>query len=289
MQEKKANRLPLALLTKARNQKTRGFHVINRSGPALLAFLLTQAIVLHSFAADAPAETNAGVQATDTRARAIIDEMEQLYRGVSSDSVITMEVATPQYQRSLKMSGQSLGRELAFFRILSPRKDRGIATLKRDEEMWNYFPKINKVIKVPPSMMMGSWMGSDFTNDDLVKETQLIDAYHLALVESDDKYLVTLTPREQTVTVWGKIEYSISKVPLLPLAQTFYDDNNEKIRELTFSEPKEFDGKLMPSVLEMRPLNKTGHVTRIIYESIKFDVADITSETFSMRNLKARF
>ncbi len=225
----------------------------------------------------------------EVRARAVIDRMEQLYRGDSSDATITMEVHTPQYRRMLKMSAQSLGKELAFFRILSPKKDRGVTTLKRDEEMWNYFPKINKVIKVPPSMMMGAWMGSDFTNDDLVKETQLIDAYHLSMTEDESKYYVTLTPKEQTVTVWGKIDYVISREPMLPLTQSYFDEDGEKIRELTFMEPKEYDGKLMPSILEMTPLNKEGHRTRIIYDAIDFNVPDITEQTFSMRNLKARF
>ncbi|MBT4160419.1 MAG: outer membrane lipoprotein-sorting protein [Gammaproteobacteria bacterium] len=227
--------------------------------------------------------------ASEEQARQIIDEMEQLYRGDSSDATITMKVETPQYERTLTMAGQSLGKELAFFRILSPKKDRGIATLKRDQEMWNYFPKINKVIKVPPSMMMGSWMGSDFTNDDLVKETQLIDAYHLSLEENDTEYFVTLTPKAQTVTVWGKIEYVISKEPLLPLAQIFFDDDGTKVREMAFQEPKEFDGVLMPSVLEMKPLNKKGHRTLIIYDEITFNVPDVNEQTFSMRNLKSRF
>ena len=219
----------------------------------------------------------------------IIDQMEQLYRGSSSDSKITMVIETPRYQRSMQMSGQSMGREFGFFRILSPKKDRGIATLKRDEEMWNYFPKINKVIKVPPSMMMGSWMGSDFTNDDLVKETQLIDAYDIQMTETDEQYHFTLTPKEQTVTVWGSIDYVVSKSPLLPLSQSFFDDQGEKIRVMTFSAPKEIGGRLMPSILEIEPLNKPGHRTRVIYDEIVFDPPGITEETFSMRNLKSRF
>lgn len=227
--------------------------------------------------------------ASEERVRQIIDEMEQLYRGKSSDSIMTMKVETPQYTRTLQMSAQSLGRELALLRILSPKKDRGISTLKRNEEMWNYFPKIDKVIKVPPSMMMGSWMGSDFTNDDLVKETQLVDAYHLSMVEDDQKYLVTLTPKEQTVTVWGKIEYIISKNPLLPMAQAFFDEDGAKIREMTFSEPKTFSGTLMPSILEMKPLNKEGHRTMLVYDEIEFDVPAIEEQTFSLRNLKKRF
>ncbi len=226
---------------------------------------------------------------TEERARQVIDEMEQLYRGESSRAVMTMIVETPHYQRVLKMESQSLGRDYAFFRFLSPKKDRGIATLKREQEMWNYFPKINKVIKVPPSMMMGSWMGSDFSNDDLVKETTLIDSYHLSLEETDDHYHVTLTPKEQTVTVWGKIEYIISKSPLLPVSEIFFDDKGEKIRRLNFKEPKLFDGKLMPSIMEMVPLKKEGHRTLIIYDELTFDPPDVNIQTFSLRNLKSRF
>ena len=219
----------------------------------------------------------------------IIDQMEQLYRGSSSDSKITMVIETPRYQRSMQISSQSAGREFGFFRILSPKKDRGIATLKRDEEMWNYFPKINKVIKVPPSMMMGSWMGSDFTNDDLVKETQLVDAYDIQMTETDDQYRFTLIPKEQTVTVWGSIDYVVSKSPLLPLSQSFFDDQGKKMRVMTFSAPKEIGGRLMPSILEIKPMNKPGHRTRVIYNEIVFDPPGITEQTFSMRNLKSRF
>tara|TARA_B100000809_G_C14829501_1_gene420482 strand:- start:217 stop:684 length:468 start_codon:yes stop_codon:yes gene_type:complete len=155
--------------------------------------------------------------------------------------------------------------------------------------MWNYFPKINKVIKVPPSMMMGSWMGSDFTNDDLVKETSLVDAYALSLTENEAEYIIELVPMESTVTVWGKIKYIISKSPLIPKAQIFYDDDLVKVREMIFLEPKEFDGRLMPSIIEMRPLDKEGHLTRIIYEAITFNADSITEDTFSLRNLKSRF
>ncbi len=229
------------------------------------------------------------VQPGALSARDVIKKMEALYRGDSSKSLITMKVQTPQYQREMKMEGKSLGEELAFFRFLSPRKDRGIATLKRGLEMWNYLPKINKVIKVPPSMMMSSWMGSDFTNDDLVKETTLIDAYDLELEETQDHYRVVLTPREKTVTVWGRIDYVVSKVPLLPVEQVFYDDRGEKIRHLSFTEPKEFNGRLMPSMLEMTPLKKPGHSTLIIYDELVFNPEDVSDATFSLHNLKSRF
>jgi outer membrane lipoprotein-sorting protein len=252
--------------------------------PVLNTSLITASLLTLSLASQPSM-----AESSEERARQVIHEMEQLYRGDSSRSIITMKVETPHYERTMKMEGMSMGQDHAFFRFLSPKKDRGIATLKRDQEMWNYFPKINKVIKVPPSMMMGSWMGSDFTNDDLVKETTLIDAYHLSLEETDDEYHVTLIPKEKTVTVWGKIDYIVSKSPLIPLRQIFYDDAGKKIRRMTFSQPKDFDGQLMPSVMEMIPLNKEGHRTLIIYDELDFNPADVNEQTFSLRNLKSRF
>jgi len=200
----------------------------------------------------------------------LIDDMEELYRGDASKAEITMRVETPHYKRSMKMESINLGTEKAFIRILSPKKERGISTLKIDKEMWNYLPKINKVIKVPPSLMMGSWMGSDFTNDDLVKQTTLTEEYNLELAETDDTYIINLTPRAQTVTVWGRIEYTISKVDRIPLSQGFYDDKGDLIRSLVFKDPKMFQGRLIPSVMEMIPLNKEGHKTVIVYDALDF-------------------
>jgi outer membrane lipoprotein-sorting protein len=226
---------------------------------------------------------------TATRAKILIDEMEALYRGDASKAKITMRVETPYYQRSMKMESSNLGTEKAFIRILSPKKERGISTLKIDQEMWNYLPKINKVIKVPPSLMMGSWMGSDFTNDDLVKQTTLTQKYELSMTETEDTFVVTLTPREQTVTVWGKIEYTVNKVHQIPVSQNFYDDNDKLIRSLLFKEPKLYQGRLLPSVLEMIPLNKEGHKTVIIYEELDFSPTDVDENIFSLRNLRKRF
>ncbi|NQV66375.1 MAG: outer membrane lipoprotein-sorting protein [SAR86 cluster bacterium] len=223
------------------------------------------------------------------RAKALIDDMEALYRGDISEALITMQGVTPQYQRSMEMESMNQGRDNAFIRILSPKKDRGIATLKLDQEMWNYFPKINKVIKVPPSMMMGSWMGSDFTNDDLVKQTTLTEEYDLALVETVDHYTITLTPQGQTVTVWGKIDYVIDKTHLVPISQQFYDDNNVMVRQLKFTDLRDYSGRLLPSRLEMIPLNKPGHKTLVIYESLDFEPVDVSDSDFTLRNLQSRF
>lgn len=223
------------------------------------------------------------------RAIEIIDSMEALYQGTSSSAKMTMIVETPQYRRTMEMESSSMGTENSFIRILSPRKDRGIATLKLDMEMWNYLPKINKVIKVPPSMMMGSWMGSDFTNDDLVKQTTLTDEYTLTLEETDDLYTIILVPKTETVTVWGKIDYVVNKQYMVPVAQNFYDDNGELIRKLEFMDLKDFSGRMIPSRLEMIPMNREGHKTIIIYDDLEFDPPDVDESIFTLRNLRSRF
>lgn len=225
----------------------------------------------------------------DDRAIELIDEMEALYQGQSSSAVMTMIVETPQYQREMEMEASSIGTEKSFIRILSPRKDRGISTLKLDMEMWNFLPKINRVIKVPPSMMMGSWMGSDFTNDDLVNQTTLTDEYDLTLDETDEMYTIVLVPKEETVTVWGKIDYIVNKEYMVPVSQNFYDDNGELVRKMEFSELKDFSGRMIPTRLEMTPMNKEGHKTILIYEELEFDPPDVDESIFTMRNLRSRF
>ncbi|MBL4682177.1 MAG: outer membrane lipoprotein-sorting protein [Pseudomonadales bacterium] len=218
----------------------------------------------------------------------LINDMEAIYRGKASTATLTMTITSPHYKRTMKMTSQNLGKEFSFIRILSPKKDKGIATLKRYKEMWNFFPKINKRIKVPPSMMMGSWMGSDFTNDDLIKQTTLTEDYALSLKENDSDYTITLVPKEQTITVWGKIEYIVNKEYRVPVAQKFYDEQGKLIRTLDFKAIKNFSGRMIPSVLIMTPLNKKGHKTTIVYDELEFDPEGIVETTFSLRNLKKR-
>ncbi|MEO2176503.1 MAG: outer membrane lipoprotein-sorting protein, partial [bacterium] len=137
--------------------------------------------------------------------------------------------------------------------------------------------------------MMGSWMGSDFTNDDLVKQTTLTDEYELELKETAEEYQITLIPKEQTVTVWGKIEYTINIEHMVPVSQKFYDDNDKLIRKMEFREMKNFSGKFIPSILEMIPLNKKGNKTVIVYNELEFDSPEVDESIFTLRNLKSRF
>ena len=250
----------------------------------------------NAFAADYPqgvkGQDAAEASAPDAEiqsAEQLIDQMEALYRQESSTFTLSMAIKTPDYQRQLTLVGASQGQDYSYFRILAPKKDRGVATLKRENEMWNYLPKINRIIKVPPSMMMNAWMGSDFTNDDLVKQTTLSEAYTLSLVSLADTYEVTLIPKEETVTVWGRIVYTVLKSPLIPQGQTFFDDKGVAVRTLTFSEPRLFGSLVLPAKLVMTPLNKKGFETVIVYEDLTVNDPSITAETFTLRALKRRF
>lgn len=218
----------------------------------------------------------------------LLRQVDALYRASTSEARIRMQIVTPNWERTLEMQVWSQGMENTFIRILAPKKDRGVATLKLEKEMWNYFPKIDKVIKVPPSMMMSSWMGSDFTNDDLVKEASLADDYVVTREDDDGTIALTLTPREQTVTVWAKIEVVVDATTLLPLEQSYYNERGEKVRVMQFLETKDFGGRELPSKLEMVPLNKEGYKTVIYYDDLQLDVT-LDEDIFTWRNLKSRF
>ena len=218
-------------------------------------------------------------------AQQLIERIDNLYRLNSSHATMTMDIQTPEWQRSMTMEIWSKDMDYTLVRILTPKKDTGITTLKRENEMWNYFPKIRKVIKVPPSMMMGSWMGSDFTNDDLVREVSLEEDYQVTLDSSQPQYLLTLIPKEQTVTVWGRIDIYVDKTQLLPTREDYYDEDGTKMREMTFSDVKDFDGRLLPAVMELKPLNKEGHLTRMTYDTLTFNES-VDDSVFTLRNLK---
>ena len=154
-------------------------------------------------------------------AREIIDRVDRLLRGESSRGRITMEITTEHWSRSLDMEVWSLGVEHSLVRVQSPAREAGIATLKAGQEVWNYLPRVDRTIKVPPSLMMGSWMGSHFTNDDLVKESRIVDDYDFEISfegerEGVEVWEFQLTPRPEAPVVWGRIDEQVRKADLMP-------------------------------------------------------------------------
>lgn len=224
----------------------------------------------------------------DEEAVKLLKKVDELYRATQATAMMEMRIETPNWQRTMKLQSWSRGMEDTFIRVLAPKKDRGVATLKLDQEMWNFFPKINKTIKVPPSMMMGSWMGSDFTNDDLVREVSLVEDYFIDRFDQAETILLTLTPKKETVTVWAKIEVLIKQDNYMPLSQRYFNEQGEKVRTMTFDKVIDFGGRLLPARMTMVPHHKEGHKTIVEYLELDFD-SPISKSIFSLRHLQKRF
>ncbi len=226
-----------------------------------------------------------------TEVQQIIERLDGLYRSQTSYSRVEMTIVTPHWKRTVAMRMWTEGMDKTLITITAPKKDAGISTLRIGTEMWNYFPKIDKVMKVPPSMMMASWMGSDFTNDDLVKESSLVRDYHARLLEGDgarpEHYVIELVPKERIPTVWGKIVETIRKEGLVPVSSVFFDEKGNRMRVMAFGEVKMLGGRRIPSVLEMVPVNKEDRRTVIRYLDAQFDI-ELDRQTFTRRNLRRR-
>ncbi|NNF36683.1 MAG: outer membrane lipoprotein-sorting protein, partial [Saprospiraceae bacterium] len=220
----------------------------------------------------------------------IIRKADEKVRGVSSKSTITMKIVRPSWTREMTMKAWSKGDELSIILVTAPARDKGIAFLKRDQELWNWQPTINRIIKMPPSMMMQSWMGSDFTNDDLVKESSIIKDYtHRILGEEEIvgrlSYMIELIPKENAPVVWGKIISWIDKKDFLQLKSEMYDEDGFLVNTMYGKNIKMLGGKLLPALLEVIPADEDGHMTQIEYNELEFDIS-IESSFFSTKNLK---
>jgi outer membrane lipoprotein-sorting protein len=224
--------------------------------------------------------------------REIVDRVDRMLRGASSRGDFVMEIATAHWTRSLEMRVWSLGTAYALVRVTSPAREAGTATLKVGDEVWNYLPRVDRTIKVPPSLMMGSWMGSHFTNDDLVKESRMIDDYDIVIGYEGERdgaavWEFTLTPKPTAAVVWGKVVEQVRKADLMPTWARYYDERGNLVRTMTFSDVRRFGGRLVPSVMTVRPQDKPDEHTTIRYRELAFDVP-LTADFFSLRNLQSR-
>ena len=258
--------------------------------PTLNPLVLGGLVVLFSlFTAQLPLFAES--YAADIDVKAIVKRMDELYRSETSQTNMEMQIVTPHWERTLALEVWTQGMDKTFILITSPKKEKGVATLRIGNEMWNYLPKTNKVMKVPPSMMMGSWMGSDFTNDDLVKESSMLDDYTYELITPadalPDHLYIELLPKEDSPIVWGKLIVAIRVSDQIPVWQHFYDETGRLTRVMNFKEIKSFNGKTIPSVMEMIPQNKGGHKTVVRFVDAEFDKG-IDEKVFTRRNLQKR-
>ena len=221
----------------------------------------------------------------------IIDHVDRLLRGESSSGRMVMDIETENWSRSMEMEMWSRGRKHSLIRVLAPRSEAGTATLMVEDQVWNYLPRADRTIKIPPSMMMGSWMGSHFTNDDLVKESQIIDDYDIAISFEGDRdgsevWEFELTPRPEAAVVWGRVKYQVRKGDMMPTWVRYYDEDGIVARTMTFSDYQMMGGRLVPATMTAIPTDKPDEFTRVRYLELEFDVA-LDAEFFSLRNLRA--
>ena len=227
--------------------------------------------------------------ATEQSLRETVERVARLFSSKSSIATVKMQISNEDGQRTLVMKIWSLGDKI-LVRINSPKVDAGTAILKIGNDIWYYLPKSNRTVKVPASMAMTSWMGSDFTIDDLVKETFLTRDYSIATSFEGERGGVaveeyTLTPKPDAVVVWGKIILQIRQADSVPTWQGYYGEDGQLVRELTFSDYKKIGGRVIPTRLVMKPANKGDAQTTIEYENIAFDVP-IDERMFSLADLK---
>ena len=221
-------------------------------------------------------------------AQAIIKKLEKNLRGDYMYSTMSMIVTSKRGKRTVKIESWSEGNDKSFIKILYPKKDKGITFLKIDNQMWQYIPKIERTIKIPPSMMLQSWMGSDFTNDDMVKESSLEEDYNAKLLsKKGNAATLELIPKEDAAVVWGKIIIDVDLKNAVPVKETFYDDMMKKVRVMTFSKIEQHGSHRVPMIMELKPLdaNKKKNRTNIIFEKVNFD-AKIDPSYFTKQALK---
>jgi hypothetical protein len=236
-----------------------------------------------------PAAAQAAGAARETP-REIVDRVDRMLRGASSRGDMVMEISTEHWSRSLEMRIWSLGTKYALVRVVAPQREAGTATLKVGDEVWNYLPRVDRTIKVPPSLMMGSWMGSHFTNDDLVKESRMVDDYDITIGFDGERAGVpvwefVLMPKPTAAVVWGKVVMQVRQADLMPTWARYYDDRGNLVRTMTFGDYRRFGDRLVPAVMTVRPEDKPDEHTTVRYRELAFDVP-LTPAFFSLRNLQ---
>ncbi len=220
-----------------------------------------------------------------TEVLAILERFDDMMRGDSSQGRITMRVKTKRFEREMSMETWSKGTEKSLIRILEPAKERGTATLKVGDKIWNYLPKIDRTIKVPGSMMSGSWMGSHFTNDDLVQESRYSEDFDCSLDTQPELSLVSCIPHDEAAVVWGKVTIAVDTQSGLPTELKFFDEDDELVRTMTYSDVRRVGGRSIPTRLRVTPADEPGEFTEVIYNELNFDL-DIDDRLFSLQSLK---
>lgn len=230
-------------------------------------------------------------RAEELTGQEIVKRSDDLMRGDTSKGLYGMTVITPDWQRTLELEAYSMARDKTFIRILSPAKEAGVTSLRVKTNMWNYLPKVERVIKIPPSMMLQPWMGSDYTNDDIVKESSIVYDYthQIAgeeMIGPDTVYKIDLTPKPRAPVAWGRLIFWIRKSDFVPVREEFYDEHKKLIKALEYSQVKRMSDRSIPTVWEMISSVKSGHKTTIVVEDVTYN-QPLDESVFTLGNLKS--
>jgi len=228
--------------------------------------------------------------AQELTAKEIIAKADEKTRGLSSQGEMTMSIVRPNWSRTVSLKAWSKGTDYSIILITAPAKEKGQVFLKRKNEMWNWVPSIDKMIKIPPSMMLQSWIGSDFTNDDLVKQSSIVVDYtHKLLgkevIRGQECYKLELIPLPDASVVWGKIISWITVKGYDLWRSEYYDEDMVLVNEENADDIKRMGDRDIPTRMEMEPVNKKGNKTILLINSIGFNMP-IEESFFSQQNMK---
>jgi Outer membrane lipoprotein-sorting protein len=223
----------------------------------------------------------------------LLTQLDDMHRGRSSHAVLSMHVKTANWERSMSMESWSLGQDHSLIRILEPKKERGTATLKSNKDLYTFLSKTGRTIKISGASMGGSWMGSHFTNDDLVRESRLDTDFDYVVkdgpsIGGEATWALILIPKPKAVVVWGKIDVMFRKSDLLPVAELFYDEDLHPVRKMEFFDFQQVGNQQVAMRMRMSPLDadQLGEYTEMTYSKLEFDVG-IDPSFFSVSELKA--
>jgi outer membrane lipoprotein-sorting protein len=231
------------------------------------------------------------ISAQNISATEIVKKADEKFNGEkSSIMVMSMTIIRPTWQRTVEFKNWTLGKEYALTLISAPAKDAGQTFLKRGSEMWSWNPSISRLIKLPPSMMSQGWMGSDYTNDDILKESSVVNDYTHEIIGEEsvggrDCYKIKMVAKENSAVIWGHQMRWIDKKDFLVMKAELYDEDGALVRTETGSDIKTMDGRLIQTRIELSPSEEPGNKTVIAIKEIKFNVT-IQETFFSQQNMK---
>ena len=219
-------------------------------------------------------------------AHEIIKKLDENMRGKNISMKLSMRIVSLGHERTMKMESFSEGTKKSFTKILYPPKDRGITFLSLDNQMWQYVPKIERVIKIPPSMMLQNWMGSDITNDDVVKQSSIVEDYDARIIKREGPVVtIELIPKEDAAVVWGKVISNIDTQTYTSNKDVFYDEDGQEVRFFLYEKVKKFGEYYLPTYWKVQASDKKNKFTEIILEEVVYD-KDISQQYFKKSALR---